>query len=140
MRIDIHKAGAILIRDRKVLLTHEQGKKFYIAPGGMVEEGETVVDALIRELREEVNIHVTFNNLDFFGGFYAQAAGDEQKHLQMDVYLVKDWSGEPVPCSVDEVIDDIAWVNTYDSPRNIRIGSIFEHQVMPKLKALNLID
>jgi mutator protein MutT len=139
-QVDIHKAGAILLRDKKLLLTHELGKKFYLAPGGIVETGETSEEAVIRELEEEVNIKVTPANLDFFGTFYAQAAGAEDKYLQMDVYLVKNWSGEPTPSSIEEEIDAIAWVNTLTKPDNIQIGSIFEHQVMPTLKKLGLID
>lgn len=139
-KIDIYKAGAILIRDRKVLLTHEQGKKFYTAPGGKVEQYETAEEALIRELLEEVNITVTADNLEFFGTFYAEAAGNEQKYLQMDVYIIQAWSGEPTPNSIEEVIDDIAWVNTQYRPKSISIGSIFEHQVMPRLKVQQLID
>ena len=139
-QVDIHTAGAILIKDKKLLLTHELGKHFYIAPGGKVETGESSEEAVIRELEEEVNIQVTLPNLAFFGTFYAQAAGAEHKYLQMDVFLVTDWSGDPSPNSGEEEIDDIAWVNTISKPDNIQIGSIFEHQVMPKLKLLGLID
>jgi 8-oxo-dGTP pyrophosphatase MutT (NUDIX family) len=105
-----------------------------------VETGETSEEAVIRELEEEVNIKVMPDALEFFGTFYAQAAGAEDKYLQMDVYLVKNWSGEPTPSSIEEEIDAIAWVNTLTKPDSIHIGSIFEHQVMPNLKELGLID
>ncbi|HSX39018.1 MAG TPA: NUDIX domain-containing protein [Candidatus Saccharimonadales bacterium] len=138
--IDIHKAAGILIKDRKFLLTHELGKKFYISPGGVIEEGETPQQALVRELKEEIDLSVNPLDLEYFGTFYAQAAGAEHKFLQMDVYRVLLWSGEIRPSSGAEVIDDAIWVNTINIPTNIKMGSIFEHEVMPKLKALDLID
>lgn len=140
MQIDFHKAGGILLKDRKFLVTHAQGKKFYIAPGGIIEDGETAEQALIRELAEEININVKPEDLTPFGTYYAPAAGAEDKFLQMDVFLVKNWEGVPTPSSGAETIDDIKWINTLNIPQDIKIGSIFEHEVMPKLKELNLID
>lgn len=139
-KVDIHKAGAILIKDRKLLLTHTQGKDFYIAPGGRIEEGETPEQCVIRELKEEINVDVKIDDIKFMGTFYAPAAGKEDQWLQMDVYTVSNWEGEPTPSSVDEVIDDILWVNTQNIPEDIKIGSIFEHEVIPNLKRKDLID
>lgn len=54
-------AGAIVIREAKVLLVRyrdAQGATYLVAPGGGVEDHESVADAAIREVREETGICV----------------------------------------------------------------------------------
>ncbi|MDQ5886114.1 MAG: hypothetical protein QG628_511, partial [Patescibacteria group bacterium] len=43
--------------------------------------------------------------------------------------------GDPIPSNE---VEEIMWVNTQIT--GIQIGSIFKHDVMPKLKELDLID
>ena len=78
-RIDIHKAGGVLLKDRRFLVTRSKGKDFFIAPGGKVKTGESVRTALKRELKEELGIDVDATNLKAFGTFYAPGAEDEDK-------------------------------------------------------------
>lgn len=52
-KIDIHKAGGILIKDRKFLVERSKNKTFFIAPGGSIEPRETPKQALVRELKED---------------------------------------------------------------------------------------
>jgi len=135
-KVDIHKAGGILIKDRRLLLERSHGKELFINPGGKLEPGETVKQALVRELKEEFTIDVDESDCEEFGTFYAPAAGQEEKWLRMDMFMVKKWRGEPAP---DNEVEEIRWV-TSALEGGIRTGSIFEHEVIPRLKARDLID
>lgn len=135
-KVDIHKAGGILITDRKFLVGRSKGKSSFISPGGKLEPGETAEKALMRELHEEFSIEVAVSDLEKFGTFYAPAAGQEDKYLQMDVFLVSRWKGD---IQANNEIEEILWINSR-IPDGIKLGSIFEHEVLPRLKKENLID
>jgi 8-oxo-dGTP diphosphatase len=143
-RFDMHKAAGIVIVDRKLLVTREVGKEIFISPGGTVEPGESPVDTVIRELHEEVNINTSKEDLEEFGVFYAEAADHPGKWLRMDTYLVKSWEGEIAPNNddgqnSDDQIEEIKWL-TSEIPKGIKVGSIFEHEVIPRLVKTLLID
>lgn len=133
---DLHKAAGILIKDRRLLVEKSFNKDFYLAPGGKIHPNETPEQALIRELKEEFAIEVALDALEPFGTFYAPSAGKEDSTLRMDVFIVNAWQGEPAPSSEVENID---WV-TSDAPATMSVGSIFAHEVLPRLKKQNLID
>lgn len=51
-------ARGILVENGKILLSYEKNTGVYMSPGGGQEEGETLEECCIRELREETGIHV----------------------------------------------------------------------------------
>ena len=58
------RAVAILIKNNKVLLIHRKNEKeYFVFPGGGVENGETVEQAVVRELKEETTINVKIDRL-----------------------------------------------------------------------------
>lgn len=133
---DIHKAGAVLLDGAgHFLVTRLAGKDIFIAPGGKLEAGETALQALAREMMEEVQVEVNTDTAEYLGTFRALAAGQNDKVVEMEVYLVRDAKGEPVPTSE---VEEIKWINT--QTEGVLLGSIFEHNVMPLLKQRNLID
>jgi mutator protein MutT len=134
--MDIYKAAGIIIKNRKLLVEKSENKEFFIAPGGTIEVGETPEQALVRELWEEFEIKVKEGDFEEFGHFDAKAAGQEEKIVHMNVFIVKKWEGEPSPHAE---VREILWV-TSDLPKDIKVGSIFEHEVIPRLKEQNLID
>jgi 8-oxo-dGTP diphosphatase len=136
MNYDIYKAGAIIIKDRKILFTRAKGKEFFIAPGGKLEKDETPIQALKRELMEEINISFEDSDIEEFGVFYAPAAYDLSKKLRMDVFLINRWQGEIKPSNE---VEEVLWVNS-KILSNIKLGSIFEHEVIPRLKEFGMID
>lgn len=136
MKYQIHKAAGILIKNRKLLVEKSVNKDFFISPGGSVEPGESAKQTLVRELLEEFNVQVNEDDLSEFGTFTAKAAGQEDKIVKMDVFIVNKWFGEPEP---DHEVEKILWINS-SIPENIKVGSIFEHEVIPRLIKQNLID
>jgi 8-oxo-dGTP diphosphatase len=58
--------GAVVFRDDKILLVqinYGPSKGYWILPGGRVENGELLQDALIREVLEETNLNVSFEGI-----------------------------------------------------------------------------
>lgn len=91
-------AVALIDRDGRVLLAQRpEGKSMaglWEFPGGKVEAGETPEDALIRELREELDI-------DTWGSCLAPLTfashAYDTFHLLMPLFACRKWEGTPRP-------------------------------------------
>jgi 8-oxo-dGTP diphosphatase len=87
----IDAAGKILLARRP------EGKKMagmWEFPGGKVDAGETPEAALVRELREELGIEVSANDL---APFVFASHPYDSFHLLMPLFLCRRWQGQPVP-------------------------------------------
>jgi len=90
----VHVAVGVIVRQQHILLAlrsskqHQGGKWEF--PGGKVEAGETVTQALARELQEEVAITVTQSS-PLMQLEYAYP----EKTVLLDIWLVTEFSGEP---------------------------------------------
>jgi 8-oxo-dGTP diphosphatase len=133
---DIYKAGGIIILKRKTLVERSKGKEYFITPGGKIEPGETPRQALVRELKEEFQIEVDEVDLEPFGTFSAPAANEPERIVHIEHFIVKKWRGEVQP---DNEVEEIRWI-TSEIPPGMKLGSIFAHEIIPRLKKQNLID
>jgi 8-oxo-dGTP diphosphatase len=84
----IDSAGRILITQRP---QHKALGGLWEFPGGKVEAGEAPEHALVRELKEELDLTVEPDALDPFA-FASHAYTDF--HLLMPLYVVTRWNGE----------------------------------------------
>jgi 8-oxo-dGTP diphosphatase len=100
-------AAALVDADGRVLICQRpQGKQMaglWEFPGGKVEAGETPEACLIRELREELSITVTYACL---APFVFASHEYETFHLLMPLYLIRRWEGRVQPSEHPQ----IAWV------------------------------
>ena len=51
-------ARAIIIKNNKVYMIHSSKYDYYEFPGGGIEKGESMIDCLIRETKEEAGLIV----------------------------------------------------------------------------------
>ncbi len=85
MRVNVR---ALVVHDGRLLVSRErrQGVEHVLLPGGRVGHGESVHDALIREVAEETGLHVVPDRLLYI----AEVVGMYGVH---DLILI--WSAEP---------------------------------------------
>jgi 8-oxo-dGTP pyrophosphatase MutT (NUDIX family) len=90
-------AAVLLLRDEHLLLLHRSDNGYWGIPGGALEPGETLEEAVVRETREETGLSI--DRLNMFGVFfgpelyYRYLNGDEVYNVSV-VYRPDTWEGE----------------------------------------------
>ncbi|GEM_PF-452892 len=111
--------GVVLLQNRVLLVRHERENRpaFWCFPGGFVEEGETVRQALAREIKEETHLEVEPGRLVFVQEFVKEQAielfflcSKPAGHLKL---------GTDPENAGPRVLADVAWKNRLDL---IRLG------------------
>ncbi|HML02870.1 MAG TPA: NUDIX hydrolase [Candidatus Bathyarchaeia archaeon] len=104
--------GAIIVQDGKILLAKrgsEPGKGKWSVPGGVVELGEKLEKAVVREVKEETNLDVEVVHLiDAVSNIVQDTNGKLHFHFVILDYLTK-LKGGTLQSSSD--ILDTKWVN-----------------------------
>ena len=117
----IDKLAWIYIKDKKVLCCLSKGKTTYYSPGGKRQEGENDVEALVREIKEEVNVDLILDTVRYYGAFKAQAHGKpEGTYVKMSCYL-SEYSGELEP---NNEIEKIEWLDSKNLDLLSDVGKI----------------
>ncbi|MBA2941385.1 NUDIX domain-containing protein [Paenibacillus sp. CGMCC 1.16610] len=121
----IDKIALIRIVDGQILGTRSKGKELYYLPGGKRDPGETDTETLIREIEEELSVHIKPETVAHFGNFEAQADGKAEGIVVKMACYTADYDGEPSPTSE---IDELEWLSYKDRDRASRVVQIiFDH-------------
>lgn len=129
----IDKLAYILIRDRKILTTLSKGKDAWYIPGGKRETGESDVEALTREVEEELSVRLRPETIKHYGTFEAQAHGKPEGTIVRMTCYEADFDGDLQAASEIEALD---FVN-YDWKTK---SSAVDGLIFDDLKAKDLID
>jgi ADP-ribose pyrophosphatase YjhB (NUDIX family) len=109
--------GALIFRDDCILLVrrgNEPLKGYWSLPGGVVEVGETLEQAIRREVKEETALDIdVVRVLEIFERIMRDAAGRPEYHYVLIDYLCLACDGVSQPAS-DAA--EIAWVKEADLP------------------------
>lgn len=109
----IRIAAAIISNEQgHVLLVRKKGADFLMQAGGKIDPGETPLDALRRELREEIDIDLRDAHPPFLGTFTAPAANEIDAVVEAAIFDVR--ISEPVFPQAE--IEEIVWVDPKSPP------------------------
>lgn len=109
-------AGLISIRDKKLLLAFSRNKQAWYLPGGKVDTGETTIEALQREIEEELVLSIKTEELHYYCHISAPAYG-EKNNLIMEQ-----------DCFLYELTEDISPTNEIEA---VRFFSLEEYKSEP---------
>lgn len=130
---EIDKLAFIEIQNQKVLVTRSKGKSKYYIPGGKREMNETDEQALMREVKEELNVSINQKTIGYVGTFKAQADGKPKGiNVRMTCYEAK-YEGDLKPSNEIELID---WFDCSNMDKIAEVDKI----IFSRLKMDNKIN
>lgn len=104
--------SAAIIRDGKVLVVRRARKpalNLYTLPGGVVELGETLSEAVVREVREETQIAIEPVALAGYRDVIMRdAQGRIERHFVVLCFAARWLSGE---IALNDELDDAHWID-----------------------------
>jgi len=118
--------GAIILRDDKVLLVQRGKEPSYgkwSIPGGLVELGESLEHAVVREVREEVDLDIKVRDLVVaLDRVIKDEAGRVEYHYILLDFLCECDHGDPAPASdiLDCAFVPIPSLSQYDLTRGTK--------------------
>jgi 8-oxo-dGTP diphosphatase len=103
--------GAVVVRDGKALIikrAHEPRKGEWSLPGGLLELGESLQEAVRREIQEETGLDIDVGPIiETFDRVHRDELGKIRYHFVIVDFVCWSRSGEAVPSSD---ADGVAWV------------------------------
>lgn len=101
-------------KENQILLVQVRNRDKYYFPGGKIDEGESYVEALQRELKEELCLDLAETDLEFIGTVVGKAYPQPDTLTELNGFKTTkaiDWSS----ITTDNEITDIRWFNINDS-------------------------
>ena len=102
--IALPTAGLIVVRENKLLLAYSNNKNAWYLPGGKVDKGETSLQSLIREIREELNIELTSESVLYYCHISAPAYGEKANIIMEQDCFLYELTGEIKPGNEIEAV------------------------------------
>ncbi len=129
----IDKLALIEIKDRKVLVTLTKGKDTWYIPGGKRENNETDIQALSREVKEELLVDIDLKTVKKYGVFEAQAHGKPKGTIVRMTCFTASYIGKLTPSNEIEKLD-------YFPHSKKHLCSPVDNLIFDDLKRKGLID
>jgi 8-oxo-dGTP pyrophosphatase MutT (NUDIX family) len=109
----IRIAAALLIDPRgRTLLVRKRGTHAFMQPGGKIDAGESPVQALVRELHEELGLNIDPTTAVHLGQFSAPAANEPGFDVQAELFRVDTCDTVAPAAEIEEVV----WIEPGQPP------------------------
>lgn len=122
-------SGPVIVENNKVLLNQHGDTEFWKFCGGTLEQNETLLETVKREVKEEMNLEIKILNPEPFF-FYTQKHSDEGVKDVILAHYLAERIGEISP---GEDIREWKWFDIDDLPDNLAPN------IIPTLKHFGFI-
>lgn len=116
-----------------MLSTRSEGKDVYYIPGGKREANETDLEAVIREIQEELSIELNPEDTKQVAVFEAQAHGKSEGTIVRMTCFEGSYTGEIKPAAE---IAEVVWLSHADKDKSSPVDGL----ILDWLQEINYID
>lgn len=106
---DVRVAIVVLKKDEILLVQHKKkGRRYWLLPGGRVDFGETLIEAIQREMLEEANIKIKVGDLLFVSD--AISMDDDNKRHIVNIFFEGEIISGELKIGDEEILQRIEFV------------------------------
>lgn len=128
----IRVAAALTVDvDGRALMVRKEGTTRFMQPGGKIEPGESPLEALRRELVEELGLDLPAESFTWVGTYEEDAANEPGHRVVAEVFSVTVDASAPVAAAE---IAELRWVDAHD-PGDIDLAPLSSEALLPVLRA-----
>jgi len=129
-RIVTIAAAVLLDDDGRMLVVKKRGSPFFMQPGGKIEPGESPIEAVARELAEEVSLDLPPDAASH-GVFSAPAANEPDTTVVAHIFSART-NRQP---RIGREIEAMAWLDP-DAPGSIELAQLTRDHMLPLARRL----
>jgi 8-oxo-dGTP diphosphatase len=118
-----------VVQNKQLLMVRKRNTSKFMFPGGKLAHQESELEAVIREVREEINCEVDLPTVRFLGKFTTMAANEANTQLEASVYSGQ-LLGTPTACNE---IEELYWLPLDTTVHTIALAPLVSECVIPLL-------
>lgn len=101
-RFKVRVGVVVLDAQNRLLLARQNRRPFWVLPGGTLEQGESLGECAVREIKEEANLDIQLGDLLYVGDFFA-----EDGRQVIDIAFYGHLQGGTFKKEISENIDEL---------------------------------
>lgn len=113
----------------RALLVRKRGTSRFMQPGGKIEAGESPAECVVREVHEELGVHLDPRLLVRLGDWRAPAANEPDRVVHGYVFSHPYVDGIAAQAEIEELL----WLDVAEAASRTDLAPLFREYVLPLL-------
>lgn len=121
-------AAMIIDEQNRLLLVRKRNTQKFMLPGGKIDDGESAIEALIRELQEEIDLTISSQDAKFIEEYEAVAANEPGFRIQSQLFKITIPSHLTIQPQAE--IEEIIWLK-HHTILDLNLAPLVEEKILP---------